>query len=479
LQGSQWTSIAGLASGFGNAFANGGMQALLSGQRPNWGMVAAQSFGQSLGQSLADRSQAKPALASASPSNNPSALPVSQPSAASETRAIMENANGQTNGTGSLKISIESTQQQIQALQQTAQTQTGAIDDVVVTAEAWKPEQYHYFDYLMKSGINMDDERASKIAGNQFDALRFELSQRDANSLSTFGPRPLLQGIWNGGVTAAQGLVEADTLLGGGGFNKAMTRGSVLNAYKWHSDSDLDQAVGTDIGRLTNSLHTFSEQHLGDTITTGLSIAGETAIVAGGLAPIAGFRGTASISEGSLLRGLDSVTNSALVDSEVSALRRIAANNSVDTGSAARMARIDELTTANYNRLLQNDLAGADYVYRAVPENMLDIYRAQGGISGRGGSPTYFSLEGGASPLQQKLGAQLLDEPQVLLRVPTSELVGPAVPRPFGYNSIPQTIGREYFVNSYPQYGAGGFRQLIGTTNSYSDSWIVSPWGGR
>jgi hypothetical protein len=148
LQGSQWTSIAGLASGFGNAFANGGMQALLSGQRPNWGMVAAQSFGQSLGQSLADRSQAKPALASASPSNNPSALPVSQPSAESETRAIMENANGQTNGAGSLKVSIESTQQQIQALQQTAQTQTGAIDndEVVVTAPHMTPMEEMLYD---------------------------------------------------------------------------------------------------------------------------------------------------------------------------------------------------------------------------------------------------------------------------------------------------------------------------------------------
>jgi hypothetical protein len=173
------------------------------------------------------------------------------------------------------------------------------------------------------------------------------------------------------------------------------------------------------------------------------------------------------------------VPSGAFIDAEVSALRRIAANNSVDTGSAARMTRIDELATANYNRILQNDLAGADYVYRAVSEKTLDIYRAQGSISGRGGSPTYFSLEGGASPLQQKLGAQLLDEPQVLLKIPVSELVNPAVPRPFGYGSVSPTIGREYFVNSSPQYGAVGFRQFVGTTSSYSDTWIVSPWGVR
>jgi hypothetical protein len=174
-----------------------------------------------------------------------------------------------------------------------------------------------------------------------------------------------------------------------------------------------------------------------------------------------------------------SVPNNALVGSEVSALQRIAASNSVDTGSATRMARIDELSTANYNRLLQNDLAGSDHVYRAVPENMLDIYRAQGSITGRGGSPAYFSLEGGESPLQQKLGAQLIDEPQVLLKIPTSDLIDPTVPRPLGYSFTSQTFGREYFVNSYPQYGSGGFRQFIGTTNSYSDSWIVSPWGAK
>jgi hypothetical protein len=52
----------------------------------------------------------------------------------------MENANGQTNGAGSLKVSIESTQQQIQALQQTAQTQTGAIDDEVVVTASRLPE---------------------------------------------------------------------------------------------------------------------------------------------------------------------------------------------------------------------------------------------------------------------------------------------------------------------------------------------------
>lgn len=108
---------------------------------------------------------------------------------------------------------------------------------------------------------------------------------------------------------------------------------------------------------------------------------------------------------------------------------------------------------------------------------MVDIYRAQGSISGRGGSSTYFSLEGGATPLQQKLGAQMIDEPQILLKIPTAELVNPKVPRPFGYDLSPSTFGREYFVNSYPKYGLGGFRQFTATTNTFSDSWIVSPWG--
>jgi hypothetical protein len=164
--------------------------------------------------------------------------------------------------------------------------------------------------------------------------------------------------------------------------------------------------------------------------------------------------------------------NNAL-DSEISALQRIAANNAVATGSAARMARIDELVANNYNRLLTLDLSTQEYVYRGVNANMIDIYEAQGGITGRGGSPTYFSLDVGSTGGEHMLGAQMPSSPQVMLRIPASELVGPTVPRP---NWGTATRGHEYYTNSYPKWGYGGYRQFVGTTSSFSRDWIVPGW---
>ncbi|RCS56422.1 hypothetical protein DU000_12540 [Parvibium lacunae] len=168
--------------------------------------------------------------------------------------------------------------------------------------------------------------------------------------------------------------------------------------------------------------------------------------------------------------------NSSLVNSEVSALQRVAANNRVDTGSAARMMRIDELTTANYNRILSSDLANSDYVYRLVKSSDLKYYEAANAISGRGGSPTYFSLDTASSIGKHIFGAQMKPGGyDTLLRIPTTEIVSPLVPRAFGYanpGSRP-TFGREYFTNSYPEYGYGGFRQFEATTRSYSSNWIV------
>jgi hypothetical protein len=169
----------------------------------------------------------------------------------------------------------------------------------------------------------------------------------------------------------------------------------------------------------------------------------------------------------------DTAAANGVVDLEVSALQRIASNNAVDTGSAARMARIDQMAENNYNRLLMQDLNTQSYVYRGVNANMIDIYEAQGGISGRGGSPTYFSLDVGDTGGVHMLGAQMPSPPQVMLKIPTSELVGPTVPRP-EWGGAP--TGWEYYTNSYPKWGPGGYRQFVGTTNSFSRDWIVPGW---
>jgi len=140
------------------------------------------------------------------------------------------------------------------------------------------------------------------------------------------------------------------------------------------------------------------------------------------------------------------------------------------------MARIDELAGANYNRIFGEDLGATDHVYRAVPERMVDIYRAQGSISGRGGAPTYFSIEGGVTPQLHASGAQMSTTPQVLLRIPSSEISSATVARP---NWGTATRGWEYHTNSYPQWGTGGYRQFMGTTENFSDDWIVRNWSRK
>ena len=144
--------------------------------------------------------------------------------------------------------------------------------------------------------------------------------------------------------------------------------------------------------------------------------------------------------------------------------------------SAERMARIDELAGSNYNRLLAQDLSNQEFVYRLVKSSDLRHYEAAGAISGRAGSPTYFALDTADSIPAHMLGAQMKPAGyDTVLRIPVTELVNPAVPRPFGYAPVSSrpNVGWEYFTNSYPEFGSGGFRQFEATTRSYSPAWIV------
>jgi hypothetical protein len=159
---------------------------------------------------------------------------------------------------------------------------------------------------------------------------------------------------------------------------------------------------------------------------------------------------------------------------EAAALSRIATNNLDNSASVLRMARIDELAGANYQRILSRDLSSTEYVYRGVSQEMVDIYKMQNAVSGRSGLPTYFSLDVGGTPSLHALGAQMPKAPEVMLRIPRAELVEPFVPRPL-YGTA--STGREYFANSYPSWGHGGYRQFMGTTKSFSENWIL--WGAR
>jgi hypothetical protein len=138
--------------------------------------------------------------------------------------------------------------------------------------------------------------------------------------------------------------------------------------------------------------------------------------------------------------------------------------------------QVDAAIGVKYNKMLSIHLSDSDFVYRQIDAGLVDIYKAQGGITGIGGHPTYFSLEGGTTPALHRSGAQIpkSTNPQFLLKIPTSEIVNPTVPRPMWNNA---SSGWEIYTYSYPQYGAGDFTQFVGTTKSFSESWIVPGWG--
>jgi len=164
------------------------------------------------------------------------------------------------------------------------------------------------------------------------------------------------------------------------------------------------------------------------------------------------------------------------IDSEISAIQNLG-QRSVSAESLARRARIDEISNGIYQRQLLTDLGDVDYVYRGVSSDLLDIYKVTGKITDPSGRPnSYFSLEYTDTPALFGSKVQVPDQPDVLLKIPVSELVDPKVPRPY-WNTA--TEGFEYRVNSYPKYGVGGNHQFTSGTNSFSEDWIVPGWGNQ
>ncbi len=141
--------------------------------------------------------------------------------------------------------------------------------------------------------------------------------------------------------------------------------------------------------------------------------------------------------------------------------------------------QIDSGLQASSNRMLHSDLQNATHVYRAVRESDLDFY--QFGISGRGGNPTYFSLDAGNDVLSHMQFTQMKPDyvPDTLLKIPVSEIKNAVVPRPLGYEhpALRPSVGFEYYTSSYNQFGSGGFRQFMGTTSTFDPNWIVKGWG--
>lgn len=122
---------------------------------------------------------------------------------------------------------------------------------------------------------------------------------------------------------------------------------------------------------------------------------------------------------------------------------------------------------------LDATIAGHKFVYRATTLKAVEIYRANGRVSGRVGG-VYMSAEYvGLDPKVLMDRSQVFEhwgQPEVLLRIPTSEIDTAVVPRPFGGGL---KVGWEPRTAAYPAAGSGDMHQFLGSTKSWSDSWVI------
>jgi filamentous hemagglutinin len=161
--------------------------------------------------------------------------------------------------------------------------------------------------------------------------------------------------------------------------------------------------------------------------------------------------------------------SSATVTSEANALHRIAANNSVDTGSAARMARIDELSQANWGRRIDEMVNSQEYIFRYLTESGLEASLKYNSV--RGYATTSFSsssaeVMSGAQILERWPGSPYTGPVQYGVAIPVNKLNGFSVARPMGGSA---TAGWEVFANSYPNAGAGQYSQFLINSVPLSD----------
>ncbi len=119
---------------------------------------------------------------------------------------------------------------------------------------------------------------------------------------------------------------------------------------------------------------------------------------------------------------------------------------------------------------LDDIIANQDFVYRSMPAYMLGFYRTDGRIS----RETYMTTESlGLDPNELMDRAQVFKhwgEHEVLLKIPTNELIDPRVVRPLGESL---STGWEPLTEFYPGAGSGGIIQFKATTKSWNEGWVI------
>ena len=217
---------------------------------------------------------------------------------------------------------------------------------------------------------------------------------------------------------------------------------------------------------LIPSFEIGKEEYLGaalvDTVTLGAGVAVEAA----GLLRTAsaarysrGLEGVASWSE----LGVPQVANAQRSELIAEANSRSAylRGKFGSLTSEQRLARIDELSQANWTRRVDEMINSQDYVFRYLTDSGLQASLKYNSV--RGYATTNFSsssseVMSGAQIFEQWPGAPFTGPVKYGVAIPVNRLQGFSVARPMGGAG---TAGWEVFANSYPAAGAGGYSQFL------------------
>lgn len=214
----------GLFTGTTLGLVNGGLQAEITHQKPNWGEIAAQSFGQSLGNTLIEDkvlSDSAVTAESLGTGANGGAAVSSGYAEAAAIAASMSNTGSVDAGTSS--NSAVQTSGSAVAAATSSGAKTG-LETVEVDARHWTDAQYRYSDYLqVLRGLSAQD--AADLAGSRPDYADTYMQRSDDEIFKSVALAPYAlithpgevgRGVWNAGVTTVGGTANLLMMAGAG-----------------------------------------------------------------------------------------------------------------------------------------------------------------------------------------------------------------------------------------------------------------------
>ena len=147
------------------------------------------------------------------------------------------------------------------------------------------------------------------------------------------------------------------------------------------------------------------------------------------------------------------------IESEIFAIQHLG-QRSVSAETLARRNKIDELSYGAYMKQAEKDIYSQDTIYRYLTESGYNASLRHDSVAGY--STTFFSefadeVMSGAQITKHWPGRPATGDVIYRVEIPTGKLNGFSIPRPNGGDA---KIGWEYYTNSYPEYGKGGWTQF-------------------